>query len=318
MSLRACRECGKEISTKAIACPQCGATQSVSRKIQVILAILSGIGISAILIGVLSRHQVVEPQKTPEQTVIDELLAHPDGELAWFVMSKRLIVRALVSPKSAEFAPPLEWSYERIDDRTKRIESWVDSQNALGVMLRDSFKAIITHHEDETWTVDYLKFDSWSKPIGKWRQTPAELAEVARDNELRERDERYWRANEQKKIDDRDRAAAAAKEVAERKAQAAAAADRQRREQDFNNRQQLSSEEEKRRKRQAAFERADYHSWIALGGRKKVSEARITNYDSEHGTITVTTRDGRQKRLKLSDLGNADREYADEFVRKLP
>jgi hypothetical protein len=67
MALKPCRECGKEISTEATACPNCGVSKPTGG---------SGLGCGAVLLIVVGLGIAVsllpKPEKTPEEKAKDE------------------------------------------------------------------------------------------------------------------------------------------------------------------------------------------------------------------------------------------------------
>ena len=72
------------------------------------------------------------------------------------VMSRTFVEEQLISPASAEFSDDLS-GVEQINDTVFKINSSLDSQNKMGVMLRSKYSCkIIYHPKDATYTVNGL------------------------------------------------------------------------------------------------------------------------------------------------------------------
>lgn len=124
MALINCSECGKEVSTKAEACPHCGAKQPQSTLVGSI------VGVALILIGALVVLVVIIGLVVPEQS--KEARMPVEAKL----QCRAAITSLLRSPRSAHFND---------DDATSpskgvyQVRGTVDAQNAFGAEVRSAF-----------------------------------------------------------------------------------------------------------------------------------------------------------------------------------
>lgn len=71
--------------------------------------------------------------------------------------SQQCLKDLLKSPSTAEFPSGSEQFVTRIDDNTFIINSYVDSQNSFGAMLRTNFVCQVTLIDNENYTCDSVK-----------------------------------------------------------------------------------------------------------------------------------------------------------------
>jgi hypothetical protein len=86
--------------------------------------------------------------------------AHEDkaDEIDAFVMSQTFVKRELVSPSSAEFPWFDKSMATQVDEDTWIINSYVDSQNKFGAMLRTNYTAKIKYLGNDEWRLLDLAF----------------------------------------------------------------------------------------------------------------------------------------------------------------
>src|SRR5947207_2763459 len=83
----------------------------------------------------------------------------------WHVATE-LITKELRDPKSAKFAAPEEWAFERQAPNKCLMRGWAEARDALGVQVRNHFTIVLEHDGKDYWEVKYLKFDESEQAIG--------------------------------------------------------------------------------------------------------------------------------------------------------
>lgn len=71
--------------------------------------------------------------------------------------SQQCVKELLKSPSTAEFPSGSEQFVTRIDEDTYLINSYVDSQNGFGAMLRTNYVCQITLNNNDTYTCDNVE-----------------------------------------------------------------------------------------------------------------------------------------------------------------
>ncbi|UYW02079.1 hypothetical protein K5I29_04040 [Flavobacterium agricola] len=133
MALIKCKECNNEVSSKAKNCPSCGVKiKKNSGCLGWGLAILV-----LIFIGYVIEVSTKDTSNTSTNSYSDSFQAYRYAEDA--VKSK------LKSPATAEF-PGRNEKYSHVSyigDGEYKVNSWVDSQNSFGAMIRSNFSVTI-------------------------------------------------------------------------------------------------------------------------------------------------------------------------------
>lgn len=76
-----------------------------------------------------------------------------------YVMSEVFVKDILKCPSSAEFALTSEATITDLGAGSYRVESYVDSQNSFGAMMRTYYTCKLTKVDEENWHLDSLTFD---------------------------------------------------------------------------------------------------------------------------------------------------------------
>lgn len=141
MSLKPCKECGKEISSEAAACPHCG--KKVDRPSGCFLTILLLVAIMVIGSAVESCNP--EPPKTAAD-IADDSIAGARGAC------RSAIMLTLNDPGSAEFVGLSTDSYavKQADD-TWLVQRQVRAKNAFGAYRLAIFECVVKANGDGTW-----------------------------------------------------------------------------------------------------------------------------------------------------------------------
>lgn len=127
MALGRCRECGKEVSSEAKACPHCGASSPIKKKRGIWAMGCLGL-LFVWIVGVVIGP--IRPKHWIDRGSAEEALASCQTE-----MESRL-----KTPATADFTGVAE-SAVRTDDRGHwTVGSYVDAQNVFGAKLRTQFR----------------------------------------------------------------------------------------------------------------------------------------------------------------------------------
>ncbi len=158
MALIKCPECKKDISDKADNCPNCGYKILESEKEQL--------------------KKLAELQKQPKNRWLGYIviiiiiivfikLCNDNSQVPWqdennslgaYVMAEKWVKERLVSPSTAEFPNGVDKFVSRGDGQVYFIDSYVDSQNRMGGMMRTYFHAEIEQIEKDRWKLIKLEF----------------------------------------------------------------------------------------------------------------------------------------------------------------
>lgn len=154
-----CSHCKTEIDYLATKCPHCQGKNYVWTATTKV--ILGGIVLAVILIASLDTSGVGTP--TPEQPSEEQIVEMKKHDFA--KLAKMNVEGMLKSPSTAKFntSPSV-----KLEDKTYSIDSWVDSENTYGAMIR-SYWSAKAHYiggdtRDETstgsnWIIDEFIFD---------------------------------------------------------------------------------------------------------------------------------------------------------------
>lgn len=139
MAIAPCRECGKEISTEATTCPNCGA----ARRQTVVPGCLGWAAIAVFVlfvVGVISSS--LRDNARIDADYIDACVQ------AHFAIKERL-----KAPATAEFSDCTEVNAKKQPDGTWGVAGYVDSQNSFGAMIRSQWVIQMRPTPAGQWTV---------------------------------------------------------------------------------------------------------------------------------------------------------------------
>ena len=86
----------------------------------------------------------------------------PKTELDAYIFAENFVEKGLKSPSSAKFPSPKEKKshVSKLSKNVFSIDSWVESQNSFGAMIKTKFSCkIIFDDEKETVSCEDLKFE---------------------------------------------------------------------------------------------------------------------------------------------------------------
>ena len=87
----------------------------------------------------------------------NKIMSEEDQKFSAYYNSQECVKELLKSPSTAEFPSGSEQFVTRIDNDTFLINSYVDSQNSFGAMLRTNYVCQITLNNNDTYTCDSIK-----------------------------------------------------------------------------------------------------------------------------------------------------------------
>lgn len=168
MALKKCRECGKDVSTKATACVGCGAPLRKKRSSPLARLLLLGIIGFTVFVAVAAKRGA--PPRSASAATKSPAPAAPtpprlEGQSSWAWEHAKTLVRAsLKAPSTAKF-PTWEWSKHVAyrGDGVYEMHLPVDSQNSFGAMLRTDFYVTLRlkggePHVPANWKVEKFEF----------------------------------------------------------------------------------------------------------------------------------------------------------------
>lgn len=159
MAMVKCSECGKNVSSKAKACPNCGAPLGVGRThISTGKGCLAVIIISIVLFVFIynsaddgSKSSSSKQPSTPSTSSKSD---SGDVHGAWAYM-QLFVEKRLKSPKSADFPFGGSRHVTNLGGGRYKVVSYVDAQNAYGADIRTNFEGVIKRVNDG-WELEYL------------------------------------------------------------------------------------------------------------------------------------------------------------------
>jgi hypothetical protein len=153
MSASTCRKCGSNITDCWRRCPSCGMRFPVAGPVITVVAAASVL-YGATALG-LKAYRYFIP------------LPHIASDDGFRHVAIQLITKELRDPKSANFAAPEEWTFERQAPNKCLMRAWAEARDALGVQVRNHFTIVLDHDGKDYWEVKYLKFDESEQAIGQ-------------------------------------------------------------------------------------------------------------------------------------------------------
>lgn len=153
MALVRCKECGAQVSTKADACPKCGAKRKTDSGNPVAFGCMATLFIVGVVwfIGSIGGSGKSTSGTTPSK--------EDPGQSAYYT-SKAVVQEMLKAPSTAKFSNPYtdsETGWSKVGDDEYRCWGYVDSQNSFGAMLRSTWITQVKR-SGTGWLPVYFKF----------------------------------------------------------------------------------------------------------------------------------------------------------------
>jgi len=159
MALGKCKECGKEVSSKAKTCPNCG----VDKPVKTAIAKIGKPGLVILVLVASYVFYVVNPPPSVTTSDTSEKQSHvstaneicsgdgKNGRSLAYIYAQDLVKMNLRSPSTADFPfSNFQWrmhSKTADDSCIFTIKSYVDAQNAFGATVRHHYVAELKYHK---------------------------------------------------------------------------------------------------------------------------------------------------------------------------
>jgi len=144
MSIINCPECNKGVSDTAVSCPHCGYLLNKSKNISKKKTESNGCLIFSIIILIIVYIIYNMGNDTSSNNSPTTSASSYNNFLA-YSYAEDFVKKQLKSPSTAKFPGIIEKNKQSVNlgGGTFKIDSWVDSQNSFGAMIRTNFSCII-------------------------------------------------------------------------------------------------------------------------------------------------------------------------------
>lgn len=155
MALKRCRECGKEVSTEAAACPHCGVKDPTGAKAEADAKTRKGCAWGCASLLIISAVLAVAGSGG------DSGGAEPEhSPIMAYIMCEDFVEQRLRAPSTAEFPSRGSEGSVPLGGGKYRVQSHVDAENAFGAMIRSSWDCTIQHVAGtDRWRLESLSID---------------------------------------------------------------------------------------------------------------------------------------------------------------
>ena len=162
-----CKNCGVQLNDSAVFCSSCGAkvikdtTQtnkengSIQNKPDKAKSVIGGI-IAVIVLAIIIGISFSCCGGCDDNSNSTKETGHTNIE-AW-TAAQLEVERNLKSPSTAKFPWSSEGYVTKIDNNTFDIQSYVDSENSFGAMIRTNFSCTVKFTGQDTYIVQDLEF----------------------------------------------------------------------------------------------------------------------------------------------------------------
>ena len=147
MAIKQCKECGNDVSTKAEACPKCGAV--LKKKTSGCVGCLA-IGIIGFIVLTVIGSFFTSNSPSTKNSKTDDVHG------AWAYM-QLFVEKRIKSPQSADFPFGGYRDVTALGSGRYKVDSYVHSQNSFGANSRTHFEGVIKKNNGG-WELEYLNF----------------------------------------------------------------------------------------------------------------------------------------------------------------
>lgn len=164
MALTQCRECNKDVSTKAKTCPHCGVTNPApSTYAAQIIATVIVLGL-LVFLGIRCMRACdafTEPSRTTNHTRVPEV--DTGDEISAALMSEKFVEDKLTAPGTAKY-PWSGWGSTKghvtsLGNERYQVKAWVDAHNSFGAMIRTHYTCVLKYVGNDQWQCESLIFE---------------------------------------------------------------------------------------------------------------------------------------------------------------
>jgi hypothetical protein len=158
MALKKCKECGREVSSKADKCPNCGAP--VKKDASLGAGCLTIIIVVGLIVWWGSKGDSTNSPTAPPAAANTA----PDKITAW-TMAEEFVKKNLKSPSTADFGSVFG-DYQDPNNGTQDLgggrfycHGWVDAENSFGAKLRTNWECTIKFVGNDNWAAESVKIE---------------------------------------------------------------------------------------------------------------------------------------------------------------
>ncbi len=154
MALTTCKECNAEVSEKASSCPKCGYDFGKVEEEQNMI-----IGFILMIVLVVGGWMWISSDSSVETQTQTEW-HQEDASIMAYVKVETWVKEELISPGSAKFPSIFDGQQGNVkrNGQVYTINSWVDSHNPAGALIRTRFTAEVEQVADDNWRLNKLEF----------------------------------------------------------------------------------------------------------------------------------------------------------------
>lgn len=148
MALKKCGECGGEVSTKAAACPKCGAkVRQVSVFTALVVIFFAAWGFASVLAPKPEKKESSPPVAlTPEQKAAEEAA----GRLSQARYAcRKFMDKTLHDPDSAKLKPWSSWYAAEKKNGTVLVQPSGRAKNAFGAYINGTWNCVVSIKGDD-------------------------------------------------------------------------------------------------------------------------------------------------------------------------
>ena len=173
MALIKCPECEREISDTVVSCPHCGyrikevefvKSVPVQEKkdigcVNIFMIVLIVVVILGIIASMARDSSSSDSESSSSES--DYSSTSSSSNFVAYNYAERYVKQNLKSPSTAEFPDVFEKSehINPISDNKYQINSWVDSQNSFGAIIRTKFSCVIVFDGDNVRCEDFKLYE---------------------------------------------------------------------------------------------------------------------------------------------------------------
>lgn len=155
MALRKCKECGKDISTKAKSCPNCGYIPKKKGSCLNYLVLIILVYLLVKLFSFSAKYGGSSSYRPPPEQKSSSSRRNSDDSGMAFVMSQRFVEQNLKAPATADFCSVLDAKVSNLGNNKYKVSAYVDSENSFGANIRTYYICVLKSNGD-SWELESL------------------------------------------------------------------------------------------------------------------------------------------------------------------
>lgn len=157
-----CRECGKEISSQAAACPHCGCpvwqpTEGTPPKMEPEKK-TGGKWWLFLILGIFLACVISATTTINGESVFKREYTEDDYKASCYSLAEQQVKEYLKAPSTAKFCPMRDTEFHSLGGNIYTMSGWVDAQNSFGASLRTVWGVMVSV-EGERMKLEMLTID---------------------------------------------------------------------------------------------------------------------------------------------------------------